>query len=67
MTLQQLVQINHAPSESKRIRLGLGHIQRLVQEIGQPIQFLDGGDDRLGLLAIVSQPTTTSPAFRELP
>jgi len=25
-------------------------IQRFIQEIGQPIQFLDGGDNRLGLL-----------------
>jgi len=43
----------------------LGDIQRLIEEIGQPIQFLDGGDDRLGCSTCMT-PTTTSPAFREL-
>ena len=37
--------------EPQRIRLGLGHVQRFVQKIGQPVQFLDRSDDRLGLVA----------------
>ena len=51
---EQIIQVDLRQSEPQRIRLGLGNVQRLIQELSEAIELLDGRDDRLRLLALRS-------------
>ena len=64
---QQFVQIDFAPRQPQRVRLSLGNIQRLVQKVSQPIEFVNGGDDGFGLLPLDVSSTATFQVFREWP
>ena len=49
---QHFIEIHLGSSEPEGIGFGLGNIEGFVQKIGQAIQLVNGGDDRLGLFAM---------------